>query len=77
MRHYQQLTLKEKLALLDMVKVESAKGVTEVFDLLVTLEVFVPESAIRVACLESGWNEGKFHQLWKLSNDSPITVFGL
>jgi hypothetical protein len=77
MRHYQQLTLREKMALLDLVKTESAKGVTEVFDLLVTLEVFVPESAIRVACLESGWTEGKFHQLWKLSDASTVAVFGL
>lgn len=77
MRHYQQLTLKEKMALLDLVKVEAVKGFKDVFDLLVTLEVFVPESAIRLACLECGWNDFTFHQLWKLSEASSVVVFGL
>lgn len=77
MRHYQQLTLKEKLALLDMVKAEAVKGPLEVFDLLFVLEVFVPESAIRSACLDRGWTEKQFHELWKFSEASSKIVFGL
>jgi hypothetical protein len=76
MRHYQTLTLKDKIALLDMVKVEAAQGPQQVHDLLTTLEVYIRETDIRTACLGAGFMEYDFHLLWKLSENAPLVVFG-
>jgi|WetSurMetagenome_2_1015567.scaffolds.fasta_scaffold1266216_1 hypothetical protein len=77
MRHYQTLTLKEKIALLDMVKTDAVYGPQKVHDLLTVVEVYVRESDIRTACLGAGFTEYDFHLLWKLSENAPLVVFGL
>jgi hypothetical protein len=78
-RQYNNLSLSEKLVFQDMIREKAGQSdtVNAVWELLNILEVHVFESDIRYACLEYGWTEGKFHELWKLSNNSEYPLFSL
>jgi hypothetical protein len=62
---YKNLTLRDKLAFLEVIKGEASQGAERVAQALRDLDVTVNETDLRLALRSAGWGEQDFHALWE------------